>query len=176
MTEYDAGTVKATMKADGSGLHSTVESAKKDIRGIGDSAKEAQVGLKELGISAGVAFGALTAGIFKAVQANNQLKASMMGLDSIAKGTIGNYSKIEAELEKIREDGMIPLNNAIAAYKNLLTRYRDEETAIKMFRRLADAAAFGRQGHLSLGEAIQGATEGLKNEMSQLVNFCPLAA
>src|SRR5690606_10534749 len=91
-------------------------------------------------------------------------------LDSIATGTVGTYSKIQAELERIREEGMIPLNNAIAAYKNLLVRYEDEETAIRMFNRLADAAAFGRQGHLSLGEAIQGATEGLKNEMSQMVD------
>jgi hypothetical protein len=103
MPEYDAGTVKATMKADGSGLHSTVEVAKKDIRGIGTSAVETRKDLTELSLGAGVAFGVITAGIFKAVQANNQLKASMLGLDSIAKGTVGTYPKIQAELEKIRE-------------------------------------------------------------------------
>lgn len=170
MAEYDAGTVKATMKADSSGLHTAVETAKKNISGLGKEAEEARKQFKELGLSAGIAFGALTAGVLKATQSNNQLKASFMGLDSIAKGTIGTYPKIQAELEKIREDGMIPLSNAISAYKNLLMRYEDEETAIKMFHRLADAAAFGRQGHLSLGEAIQGASEGLKNEMSQMVD------
>lgn len=170
MAEYDAGTVKATLKADGAGLHAGVETAKKDFTGLKKSAEEAKNEFKSLGITAGASLAALTAGVFKAVQANNQLKASMMGLDSIAKGTVGTYSKVQAELEKIRKDGMIPLTNAIAAYKNLLARYQDEEEAIKVFNRLADAAAFGRQGHLSLGEAIQSASEGLKNENSVLVD------
>jgi DNA repair exonuclease SbcCD ATPase subunit len=170
LATYDAGEVRATMTADSSGLHGGVEAAKKDMQSLRDEAKKVKDTWRDMGLAAGVSFTAITAGVWKATQANNQLKASMMGLDSIAKGTIGTYSKIEAELEKVKNDGMIPLTNAIAAYKNLLMRYEDEETAIQMFHRLADAAAFGRQGHLSLGEAIQGATEGLKNEMSQMVD------
>jgi hypothetical protein len=206
LAEYDAGTVKATMTADGKGVHAEVEAVKKDFKGLAQdiakslhdivnaeknaskatkdrekaerdaaraakqAAQERKEAYRDLGLAAGISFAAITAGIWKATQENNKLKASMMGLDSIAKGTIGTYSKIEAELEKVKNDGMIPLTNATAAYKNLLTRYKDEETAITMFKRLADAAAFGRQGHLGLGEAIQGATEGLKNEMSQLVD------
>lgn len=170
MAEYNAGTVKATMTADGKGYHAAVDSIKKKDQELKQSAQEVQASYKELGITAGASFAAITAGIWKGIQANNELKASMMGLDSIAKGTVGTYSKIEAELEKIREDGMIPLTNAIQAYKNLLMRYEDEETAIRMFNRLADAAAFGRQGQLSLGDAIQSATEGLKNENSVLVD------
>lgn len=170
MAEYNAGTVKATMTADGKGYHSTVDGIKRKDQELKQSAKEVKTSYTELGIAAGASFAAITAGIWKSVDANNQLQAAMMGLDSIATGTVGTYSKIEAELEKVREDGMIPLNNAISAYKNLLMRYKDEEVAIKMFRRIADAAAFGRQGHLSLGEAIQGTTEGLKNEMSQMVD------
>lgn len=173
MAEYDAGTVKATMTADSKGLHGGVETAKKDLHGLKQEAKEVKESWRDMGVAAGISFAAITAGIWKATQANNQLKASMMGLDSIAKGTIGTYSRIEAELEKVKNDGMIPLTNAVAAYKNLLMRYKDEEVAIKMFHRIADAAAFGRQGHLSLGEAIQGTTEGLKNEMSQMVKLCP---
>ncbi len=170
MAEYDAGTVKATMTADSSGLHGGVQSVKKDMRSLQDEAKKVKDSWRDMGVAAGVSFTAITAGVWKATQANNQLKSSMMGLDSIAKGTVGSYQKIEAELEKVREDGMIPLNNAISAYKNLLMRYEDEETAITMFRRIADAAAYGRQAHLSLGEAIQGTTEGLKNENSQMTD------
>lgn len=170
MAEYNAGTVKATMTADGRGYHAIVDGIKKKDQELKQSAQEVTTSYKELGITAGASFAAITAGIWKSVDANNQLKAAMMGLDSIATGTVGTYSKIQAELERIREEGMIPLNNAIAAYKNLLARYQDEETAIRMFNRLADAAAFGRQGQLSLGEAIEGATIGLKNEMSQMVD------
>ena len=170
MAEYNAGTVKATMTADGKGYHAAVEGVKKENQSLKQSAQEVKTSYTEMGIAAGASFAAITAGIWKSIDANNQLKAAMMGLDSIATGTVGTYSKIEAELEKVREDGMIPLNNAVAAYKNLLSRYKDEETAIKMFKQIADAAAFGRQGHLSLGQAIQGTTEGLKNEMSQMVD------
>lgn len=170
MAEYDAGTVKATMTADGKGFHGGVEAAKGDMRSLQDEAKRVKESWRDMGVGAGVSFAAITAGVWKATQANNQLKTSMIGLDTIAKGTVGTYSKVETELEKIRKDGIIPLTNATAAYKNLLTRYKDEEKAIDIFNRLADAAAFGRQGQLGLGEAIEGATSGLKNEMSQMVD------
>lgn len=170
MATYDAGEVRATMTADSSGLHGGVEAAKKDMQSLQDEAKRVKDSWRDMGLAAGVSFTAIMAGISKATQANNQMKASMMGLDSIAKGTIGTYPKIQAELEKIREDGMIPLTNAVAAYKNLLSRYQDEDTAIKMFNKIADAAAFGRSAHLSLGDAIQGTTEGLRNENSALTD------
>lgn len=170
MATYDAGEVRATMTADSSGLHGGVEAAKKDMQSLQDEAKKVKDSWRDMGVGAGVSFAAITAGIWKATQANNQLKSSMMGLDTIAKGTVGTYSKIETELEKVRAEGMIPLTNATAAYKNLLARYQDEEKAIQIFNRLADAAAFGRQGQLGLGEAIEGATSGLKNEMSQMVD------
>lgn len=170
MAEYDAGTVKATMTADSKGLHGGVEAAKRDMQSLQDEAKRVKDSWRDMGVGAGISFAAITAGVWKATQANNQLKTSMIGLDTIAKGTVGTYSKVETELEKIRKDGIIPLTNATAAYKNLLTRYKDEEKAIDIFNRLADAAAFGRQGQLGLGEAIEGATSGLKNEMSQMVD------
>jgi len=44
------------------------------------------------------------------------------------------------------------------------------DEAIQMIERLKDAAAIGRQAHLSLGEAVVTATEGLKNENSVLVD------
>ena len=201
------------MTADGSELHSTVEAAKKDYKGLEDvivgaltkvneaerqtaaevkkteqaqqeaakKAKEAaqlqreaaqqiQEGWTTLSVTSGIAFAAVVAAAWKGIDANNRLKASMKGLDSIATGNVGNYDKIKQELIKVQDDGMIPLVNATAAYKNLLMRYQNEDTAIKMFNKVADAAAFGRQAHLSLGEAIQGTTEGLKNSMSQMTD------
>jgi hypothetical protein len=213
LPEFDAGSVKATMTADHSGVHSSVDRTKKDFRDLAQAITEAMRTVKkeeneatkaererqaemrraaeearkaaqiekqaaqerkdayrDLSIQAGISFAAITAAIWKATQENNKLKASFTGLDSIATGTVGSYEKIKVELQKVQEDGMIPLTNATAAYKNLLSRYKDEDTAIQMFHRIADAAAFGRQGHLSLGEAIQGTTEGLRNEMSQMVD------
>ncbi len=146
------------------------DEAAKATKKAADEAKSLKDGYRDLSIATGASFAAITAGIWKALDANNQLKNSFTGLDSVAVGTVGNYDKIKAELQRVQDEGMIPLTNATAAYKNLLMRYQDEEVAIQIFNRLADAAAFGRQGHLQLGEAIQGATEGLKNEMSQMVD------
>jgi flagellar hook-basal body complex protein FliE len=47
MPEYDAGTVKATMKADGSGLHAGVESAKRDYKSLKDVIVEALTQVKK---------------------------------------------------------------------------------------------------------------------------------
>ena len=39
-----------------------------------------------------------------------------------------------------------------------------------MMLRFKDSAAFGRQGALSMGEAIEGATQGIKNQNSIMVD------
>lgn len=65
---------------------------------------------------------------------------------------------------------MIPLTNAVTAYKNLAARGYDDTQIQQTLTALKDAAAFGRQASYTYGEAIQSATEGLKNENSILVD------
>ncbi len=151
-------------------IEETARKAREAAQTEKQAAQEKKEAYRDLGLAAGVSFAAITAAIWKSTQANNQLKASMAGLDSVATGNIGSYNKIKKELQQIQSDGLIPLTNATQAYKNLISRYQDEDTAIKMFHKIADAAAFGRQAHLSLGEAIQGTSEGLKNEMSNMTD------
>jgi len=95
---------------------------------------------------------------------------AMLGLQSVAefKGVQGAEAAVQ-DLQMVK-DGLIDVADASMALKNLLLRYGDLDTAIKIMNRLGEAASFGRQGQLSFGEAIVGATEGLKNENSIMVD------
>lgn len=54
--------------------------------------------------------------------------------------------------------------------KNLALRGYDDSQIQQVMTALKDSAAFGRQASYSMGEAVQSATEGLKNENSILVD------
>lgn len=92
------------------------------------------------------------------------------GLGAIAefKGVEGAQQAVE-ELDAVRA-GLLSTFDAADALKNLLARGYNLEQAIGTITRLGEAAAFNRASHLTLGEAIRTATEGLKNENSVLVD------
>lgn len=62
------------------------------------------------------------------------------------------------------------MGDAATSLKNLLSRGYGLQEASVIMDRFKDSASFGRQSSLELGEAIRGATEGLKNENSILVD------
>ena len=102
--------------------------------------------------------------------AAKEATSATLGLRAVAefKGIEGADEAIQ-DLEAVRS-GMLALSDAQVALKNLLARDYTLEQAVEMLNRLADAAAYGRQGQLSLGEAVKSAAEGLKNENSILVD------
>lgn len=123
---------------------------------------------------AGVAAALATLGIVKyvkdAIMATSALENAFMGLQSIVEGQGRSFARAKGFINEYIADGLVPLTNAVTAYKNLAARgYSDEQIEITM-NRLKDAASFGRQASYSLGDAITTATEGLKNENSILVD------
>jgi len=104
------------------------------------------------------------------IEEANKAQSALLGLRSVARfrGIEGAEEAVR-QLEMVRK-GLVSLYDAQKALQNLLMRGYTLEQAITLLNRLGDAAAFGRQGHLSLGEAIVSATEGLKNENSILVD------
>jgi hypothetical protein len=94
----------------------------------------------------------------------------MTGLKSIVIGTGNDFSQAQKFIEGFTQDGLVPASDAATALKNLLSRGFGMGEASDILNRLKDSAAFGRQASLSLGEAIKGATEGIKNENSVLVD------
>lgn len=130
------------------------------------------VTLKKLAGTVAMAFG--TAAIInfgkESIKAASALNDAWMGLESIVSGQGKSFSKAKAFINDYISDGLVPLENAVTAYKNLAARGYSTEQIEKTLTALKDAAAFGRQASYSLGEAVSSATEGLKNENSILVD------
>ena len=120
----------------------------------------------------GLAFGtaALVNFTKEAVNAASALNDAWMGLESIVAGQGKSFNKAKSFVNDYISDGLVPLENAVTAYKNLAARGYSTEQIEKTLTALKDAAAFGRQASYSLGEAVSSATEGLKNENSILVD------
>ena len=93
-----------------------------------------------------------------------------IGLNSILTGQGKSFNQAKKFINDYIADGLVPLNNAVTAYKNLAARGYSSEQIEKTMTALKNSATFGRQSTYSLGEAVQTASEGLKNENSILVD------
>ncbi|RKW20115.1 hypothetical protein D8B46_10075, partial [Candidatus Gracilibacteria bacterium] len=110
-------------------------------------------------------------GIFgNTINEADKLNNAMVGLKSIVNGTGNDFKQAEKFLKDFTSDGLVGTQDAATSLKNLLASGFGMKEAGQIMERLKDSAAFGRQGSLELGEAIKGATEGIKNENSVLVD------
>jgi phage tail tape-measure protein len=96
-----------------------------------------------------------------AVSAASSLASAMTGLKSVLDGTGKSFADGQKFINDYIKDGLVPATNAINAYKNLAIRGYNTDQIEKTMIALKDSAAFARQGSLTMGEAIQGASEGL---------------
>lgn len=126
----------------------------------------------KVGKAIGVAFSAAAVVSFgkKCVEVASETQSAWVGLSSILNGQKKSFSEANRFIQDYISDGLVPLNNAVTAYKNLAARGYSTEQIEKTMTALKDAAAFGRQASYSYGDAISTATEGLKNENSILVD------
>lgn len=104
------------------------------------------------------------------IDSASQVQAAFTGLNSIVKGTGNSFAQAQKFINEYTSDGLVSINEAATAYKNLLARGYDTSQIEDVLTRLKDSAAFGRQASYDLGEAVVTATEGLKNENSILVD------
>lgn len=104
------------------------------------------------------------------IEVASQTQSAWTGLYSIVNGTGKSFEEAKGFLEEYTKDGLIPLTDAVTAYKNLASRGYETEQIEGILTSLKDASAFGRQASYTYGEAIKSATEGLKNENSVLVD------
>ncbi len=93
-----------------------------------------------------------------------------IGLNSILTGQGKNFEQAKKFINDYISDGLVPLNNAVGAYKNLALRGYSSDQIQKTMNALKNSATFARQSTYSLGDAVQTATEGLKNENSVVVD------
>lgn len=93
-----------------------------------------------------------------------------IGLNSILTGQGKSFNQAKKFINDYIADGLVPLNNAVGAYKNLALRGYSSDQIQKTMNALKNSATFARQSTYSLGDAVQTATEGLKNENSVVVD------
>ncbi len=164
MGNYD-GKVVISTKLDTNPIYKGVKAVKGALGGLATVAKN-------VGAAIGIAFSAIALFGFlrDSVTAANELSDALTGLKSILDGQGKSFSSAQKFIESYTEDGLIPATNAITAYKNLAARGYDNSQIQQVMVALKDASAFGRQASYTMGEAVQSATEGLKNENSILVD------
>lgn len=124
--------------------------------------------------------GAVVASVFTAtkvvdflVDATNAAKNfenALTGVQSVANAFAISADDVTEAVKNLASDGLIPVEDVASSLKNLLSSGLGLDESIKLFNALKDSAAFNRQGFLSLGEAITGATQGIKNGNSTLVD------
>lgn len=151
-------------------LEDGLKETKKQLQKHSSEIKSQSKSYDELAISASVAFYKIAQSVKVGIDAYNENRNALVGLKSIAEGTGNSFSKLQQDIQAYTADGLVPAAQAATAFKNLLSRGYTSSQAVDVLNRLKDAASFGRQASLELGEAVASASEGLKNENSILVD------
>lgn len=119
---------------------------------------------------ASIALGTFRSILSQAVNESTKLTNAMIGLSSVAGAFGQDIEKTKQAAQDLAKDGLMTVSEAAAGLKNLIgSRFKLDE-AIQLMNAFKDAAAFNRQGQLEFGQAIVGATEGIKNQMSMMVD------
>lgn len=164
------GSIYFDLDLDDSKFNSGLDSANTKTRSFSDKLKESSLTLAALGAAATVALTQVTGMLNTAVDAAVKQQNALMGLSSIAKGTGNDIQATTQAAKDLAADGLMPIGDAASGLKNLLGAGLSLPQAIKLMNAFKDSAAFGRQGSLEFGQAIVGATEGIKNGNSALVD------
>jgi len=179
MTASVDGTIRIDTKIDQKGFDVGTRHLTSNLKGLGSRVSSTVTGLAKLKltlIGLAAAFGlflglqAFVQFLGSSVSEASKLSSALIGLESIVNGTGNSLVRANKFLDDYTKDGLVPATNAITAYKNLLMRGYDTSQIETTMLALKNSSAFGRQSHLTMGEAIQSATEGLKNENSILVD------
>lgn len=103
-------------------------------------------------------------------RAANDLEVALSKL-SVTSARLGIDQKATlAAVNNLTEDGLMTQMEAADAMANLFASGFNLEQTIGLMNVFKDSAAFGRQAALGFGESIVGATEGIKNGNSTLVD------
>ncbi len=159
------GKVVISTELDNSGFEKGIKTISGQLGGLGNT-------LKNIAVMLAAAFSTKKIIEFatESSQAARTMSDALTGLKSILAGQGRSFSDAQDFIEEYVEDGLIPATNAINAYKNLASRGYDDGQIKQVMTALKDASAYGRQASYTMGEAVESATEGLKNENSILVD------
>ncbi len=145
----------------------------KNVNNQASQASNAIAGsMKKIGVAVLAAFSVKAVVSFgkECLKVATETSNAWIGLNSILTGQGKSFNNAKSFIQDYVADGLVPLNNAVTAYKNLTLRGYNEEQIQKTMTALKNSATFARQSTYSLGDAVSLATEGLKNENSVVVD------
>lgn len=97
-------------------------------------------------------------------------EAALVGLKAVAISTGLSFQKLQDVSRGLEEKGFLSIQGSSASLKNLAASNLTMSETVGVLNALTDAAAFNRQGTLSMEEAIVGATQGIKNQNSIMID------
>lgn len=121
-----------------------------------------------LGATATATFASIVVSVNKGIDAYNQYTNAMSGLKSQMEYVGEDIGKATEMVKELTKDGLMSETDVAMAIKNLTSYGYSLEQTNDMILRLKDSAAYNRQSHYELGEAVRVTTEGIKNENSVL--------
>lgn len=141
-----------------------------NLRTLEQSVNKLQPMFQKMAIGGAAAFTAIGYGSKEAIKASNEMESAMIGLNSVANAFGQSASTAKEAAIALASDGLMSVKDAASGLKNLLASGFSLDEATKLMYAFKDAAAFNRQGTLEFGQAIEGATQGIKNQNSVMVD------
>ena len=141
----------------------TLKRVNSTLGDVGEAMKKAQLASAAFAVALGV-------GAKSVINASSEYQKSMIGLSTVAKAFNIDSESAKNAAQSLADDGLMSVKEAADGLKNLLATGFSLPEAINLMNGFKDSAAFNRQGMLGFGESIVGATQGLKNQNSIMVD------
>ncbi len=144
----------------------TSKGAANSVKGLASSITLGTLAAQGITQAMGMASGQFSASIGAA----NDLNNSLLGLSTTASAFGQDAGRAQNAARTLAADGLMTVADSATSLKNLLAAGFNLDEATVLMQRFKDSAAFGRQASLGFGQAIRGATEGVRNGNSILVD------
>lgn len=141
-----------------------------DSKGFNAGVKAMMGSFGQIATAFGVAFSVVGLVQFgkQSVETATQMEAGWQGLVRILQAHNRDVNQAKQFLQEYTQDGLVPMLNAQAAYRNMVARGYETSQLEKMLEVMKDSAVYLRKGRLDIGEAIENTTMGLRTERSIL--------
>lgn len=153
------------------GIQSGAQQARQGVAGLGSSFTNMQslATAAAVGIQAAIA-GKVVGSMMAVAKASAKTETAFRALEASSNangdGIVKAWTKVQEIVSK--NGGVVDAGSVADAITNLRAYGMTLDEAADSTQRLIDRAAYNRQGHLNLAEAVVTTTEGIRNENSQL--------
>lgn len=162
--------VGATFNKGGKQAKDYGNSVTKGLDNARKSIQQHKEAIQSMAIGSAAALATMAMQIRRSIKETIDMQNSLAGLSSAAKAFHHDVGAVNQAAKDLSADGLMTLADAATGLKNLMMSGFGLQESINLMERFKDIAAFNRQGALGFGEAIRGATEGIKNQNSILVD------